>query len=101
QVSASAGPSAARAATGGPAAAAVGTASARTERLTRSRTVLEVRGLSKAFGGLHAVSDVSLEVVEGEILGIIGPNGAGKTTLFNLLNGFTAPDIGRVLLFGE
>ncbi|HLF11838.1 MAG TPA: branched-chain amino acid ABC transporter ATP-binding protein/permease [Gammaproteobacteria bacterium] len=63
--------------------------------------VLEVRHLSKSFGGLLAVNDVSLEVRHGEILGIIGPNGAGKTTLFNLLNGFSAPDSGEVLLNGE
>ena len=63
--------------------------------------VLEVRHLSKSFGGLLAVNDVSLEVRHGEILGIIGQNGAGKTTLFNLLNGFSAPDSGEVLLNGE
>ena len=63
--------------------------------------VLEVRHLSKSFGGLVAVSDVSLDVRRGEILGIIGPNGAGKTTLFNVLNGFSAPDRGEVLLNGE
>jgi branched-chain amino acid transport system permease protein len=62
--------------------------------------VLEVSGLSKAFGGLKALSDVSFSVRRGEILGIIGPNGAGKTTLFNLLNGFQKPDRGRVLLNG-
>jgi branched-chain amino acid transport system permease protein len=63
--------------------------------------VLEVRGLSRSFGGLQAVSDVSLDVRRGEILGIIGPNGAGKTTFFNLLNGFIAPDRGEVRLNGE
>jgi branched-chain amino acid transport system permease protein len=63
--------------------------------------VLHVRGLSKAFGGLQAVADVTLDVQRGEILGIIGPNGAGKTTFFNLLNGFSAPDSGEVLLNGE
>jgi len=74
---------------------------ARAARLSRSPVVLEVRGLTKSFGGLRAVSDVSFDVRDGEILGIIGPNGAGKTTLFNLLNGFTAPDAGRVRLLGE
>jgi branched-chain amino acid transport system permease protein len=58
--------------------------------------MLEVSGLSKSFGGLRAVRDVSFDVREGEILGIIGPNGAGKTTLFNLLNGILQPDTGRV-----
>jgi branched-chain amino acid transport system permease protein len=65
------------------------------------KVILEVRGLSKNFGGLRAVQDVSFEVREGMILGIIGPNGAGKTTLFNLLNGFLRPDAGAVLLDGE
>jgi branched-chain amino acid transport system permease protein len=63
--------------------------------------VLEVRNVSKAFGGLNAVQDVSLTVRSGEILGIIGPNGAGKTTLFNLLNGFIRPDRGQILLEGH
>jgi len=62
--------------------------------------VFEVRNVSKAFGGLQAVRDVSMKVVNGEILGIIGPNGAGKTTFFNLLNGFTRPDQGQILLEG-
>jgi branched-chain amino acid transport system permease protein len=63
--------------------------------------ILEVKGLSKAYGGLRAVNSASLSVKRGEILGIIGPNGAGKTTLFNLLNGFTKPDEGEVRLNGE
>jgi ABC-type branched-subunit amino acid transport system ATPase component/ABC-type branched-subunit amino acid transport system permease subunit len=62
--------------------------------------ILFVQGVSKSFGGLKAVQNVSFEVLRGEILGIIGPNGAGKTTLFNLLNGFLRPDQGRVLLDG-
>ena len=49
--------------------------------------VLEVRGLSKRFGGVSAVDDVSFDVREGEILGIIGPNGSGKSTLFNCILG--------------
>jgi ABC-type branched-chain amino acid transport system, permease component len=53
--------------------------------------VLEVRNLSRSFGGLKAVQDVSFKLRQNEILGIIGPNGAGKTTLFNLLNGFLRP----------
>jgi len=60
--------------------------------------ILEVRGLSKNFGGLKAVDDVSFQVRQGMILGIIGPNGAGKTTAFNLLNGFIAPSAGDVIL---
>ena len=63
--------------------------------------LLEVTDLSHAFGGLQAVEAVSFTVRQGTILGIIGPNGAGKTTLFNLLNGFTRPDRGRVLLEGR
>ncbi len=62
---------------------------------------LEVRSLSKSFGGLKAVDGVTLDVRAGEILGIIGPNGAGKTTFFNLLNGFIPPDTGQVLLGGR
>jgi branched-chain amino acid transport system permease protein len=62
--------------------------------------ILSVQGVSKSFGGLKAVQNVSFDVLRGEILGIIGPNGAGKTTLFNLLNGFLRPDAGRVLLDG-
>jgi branched-chain amino acid transport system permease protein len=62
--------------------------------------VLDVRNLSKSFGGLKAVQDVSFQVQKGMILGIIGPNGAGKTTLFNLLNGFIRPDQGEVVLKG-
>lgn len=63
--------------------------------------ILEVRGLSRTFGGLRAVDDVSFSVETGSILGIIGPNGAGKTTVFNLLNGFLKPDAGAVLLDGR
>jgi ABC-type branched-subunit amino acid transport system ATPase component/ABC-type branched-subunit amino acid transport system permease subunit len=65
------------------------------------RAALEVTGLSKAFGGLRAVEEVSFAVEEGAILGIIGPNGAGKTTLFNLLNGFLRPDRGAVAFAGR
>jgi branched-chain amino acid transport system permease protein len=62
--------------------------------------LLEVRGIDKAFIGLQALSEVSFDVREGEILGIIGPNGAGKTTLFNVLNGFLLPDHGLVRWLG-
>ncbi|HKW91215.1 MAG TPA: branched-chain amino acid ABC transporter ATP-binding protein/permease [Methylomirabilota bacterium] len=65
------------------------------------RPLLEVEGLSRAFGGLRAVSEVSFSVAEGEILGIIGPNGAGKTTLFNVLNGVLDADAGSARLDGQ
>jgi branched-chain amino acid transport system ATP-binding protein len=64
-------------------------------------TVLEVRGLSKRFGGLSAVRDVTFSVGEGEIVGVIGPNGAGKTTLFSLLSGFIRPDAGTIRFEGR
>jgi branched-chain amino acid transport system permease protein len=67
---------------------------------TTRNAILRVARLSKSFGGLRAVEDVSFEVEEGALLGIIGPNGAGKTTLFNLLNGFLRPDQGQILLAG-
>jgi branched-chain amino acid transport system ATP-binding protein len=63
--------------------------------------VLEVRDLSKAFGGLKAVDGASLDVRLGEIVGLIGPNGAGKTTLFATIAGFHKPDAGRITLQGR
>ncbi|MGQ9735607.1 MAG: ABC transporter ATP-binding protein [Thermaceae bacterium] len=62
---------------------------------------LEVQGVTKRFGGLVAVNNVSLSVNQGEIFSIIGPNGAGKTTLFNLLTGIYPPDEGQIFLFGK
>lgn len=62
---------------------------------------LKVSNLSRSFGGLKAVSDVSFDVYRGEVLGIIGPNGAGKTTLFNLLNGFIGANEGSVQFMGK
>ena len=59
-------------------------------------SVLRVRNLSKAFGGVHAVENVSFEVGEGEFLALIGPNGAGKSTCFNMINGQLAPDHGDI-----
>jgi branched-chain amino acid transport system ATP-binding protein len=59
-------------------------------------TILSVRGVSKRFGGLQAVSDLSFDVARGSIKALIGPNGAGKTTLFNLISGFLAPDSGEI-----
>jgi len=63
--------------------------------------LLEVRSVSKRFGGLRALTDVSFVVPTGEIVGIIGPNGAGKTTLFNLITGFYPPDEGRIIVDGH
>jgi branched-chain amino acid transport system ATP-binding protein len=62
--------------------------------------VLSVSGLSKAFGGVQAVQNVSFEVNEGELLAMIGPNGAGKTTCFNMVNGQLTPDSGTVRIGG-
>ena len=62
---------------------------------------LSIENLSKRFGGLKALTDVSFQVEAGERLVIIGPNGAGKTTLFNLITGLLAPSDGRICLFGE
>ena len=63
--------------------------------------MLEVAGLSKAFGGLKAVDEASLKVDAGEIVGLIGPNGAGKTTLFAAIAGFHKPDAGRIAFDGH
>jgi branched-chain amino acid transport system ATP-binding protein len=63
--------------------------------------LLEVENLSKRFGGLRAVQELSFEVREGAILGLIGPNGAGKSTVFNLINGVFPPDEGRVVFRGR
>ena len=62
---------------------------------------IQIVGISKFFGGLRAVDDVSFDVAAGEIVSIIGPNGAGKTTLFNLLTGQLAPSNGRILFEGH
>ncbi len=62
---------------------------------------LVVEGVSKRFGGVVAVQDVSLEVPRGAIVSIIGPNGAGKTSLLNMISGFYKPDTGRVVLEGQ
>jgi branched-chain amino acid transport system ATP-binding protein len=64
-------------------------------------SLLRVQDLTKRFGGLTAVNDVSFDVEEGEILSVIGPNGAGKSTLFKLIASFLQPTAGRVLFNGE
>jgi len=63
--------------------------------------LLKVSGLTKRFGGLIAVNDVSFAVQEGEIVSIIGPNGAGKSTVFKLVSSFLKPSVGEVRLRGE
>jgi branched-chain amino acid transport system ATP-binding protein len=64
-------------------------------------SLLSVKNIDKSFGGLQALKSVSLELAQGEILGILGPNGAGKTTLYNLLTGFLPADRGEILLDGK
>jgi branched-chain amino acid transport system ATP-binding protein len=63
--------------------------------------ILEVRDVTKRFGGLQALSEVTFDLSAGEILGLIGPNGAGKTTLFNVINGVYPPNQGKVIFRGE
>jgi branched-chain amino acid transport system ATP-binding protein len=69
--------------------------------MTPEQRLLELRGVSKSFGGLSVISDLELHVNEGEIVSVIGPNGAGKTTLFNLITGVYRPDEGEILLEGK
>jgi branched-chain amino acid transport system ATP-binding protein len=73
----------------------------KTMEKTGNHTILEVKAISKHFGGLVAVNRVDLAVGRGEIIGLIGPNGAGKTTLFNLVSGVLKPSDGRVVFSGE
>ena len=63
--------------------------------------MLQVKGLSREFGGVHAIQDVSFTVARGSVHSVIGPNGAGKTTLFNLLSGLYVPSAGEILLEGQ
>jgi branched-chain amino acid transport system ATP-binding protein len=63
--------------------------------------ILQVKEVTKRFGGLQALTDVTFDLPEGQILGLIGPNGAGKTTLFNVINGVYAPNRGQVIFRGE
>jgi branched-chain amino acid transport system ATP-binding protein len=67
----------------------------------REMPLLEVENVSKSFGGVMAVSNVSLTLSHGEILGLIGPNGAGKSTLFNLISGIVKPNKGRIKFDGK
>ena len=66
-----------------------------------AKKLLELRGVSLAFGGLNVLTELDLHVDEGEIVSVIGPNGAGKTTLFNLITGIYEPDEGDILLDGQ
>ena len=64
-------------------------------------SILEVTGLTKKFGGLTAVSDVTFDIEEGQVYGVVGPNGAGKTTMFNLISGIHPATSGTILFNGE
>lgn len=64
-------------------------------------TILEVRDVSKRFGGIQAVDNVSMDVMSGIVTGVIGPNGSGKSTLFNLITGLERPDSGRIVFDGR
>ncbi len=66
-----------------------------------TNTILDVRGVSKRFGGLQALSEVGITIRQGEVYGLIGPNGAGKTTFFNVLTGLYTPDSGSFELGGK
>jgi ABC-type branched-subunit amino acid transport system ATPase component len=66
------------------------------DELSSAPVLLDVENLSKHFGGIRAVDDVSFRVRKGEILGLIGPNGSGKTTVLDLISGFLSPDVGRI-----
>ena len=66
-----------------------------------STPVLEVKGLTKYFGGLRAVNDFNMTINKGELVGLIGPNGAGKTTAFNMITGLYFPSQGEIIFEGE
>lgn len=69
--------------------------------MTVSDVILDVRNITKSFGGLKAVKDLSFEIRQGEIVSLIGPNGSGKTTTFNVITGLYEPDSGDILMQGE
>lgn len=73
---------------------------ATTDDRSAKETILEIEHVTKRFGGLVAVDDVTFDIEAGSILGVIGPNGAGKTTLFNVINGFLEPETGAIHLDG-
>jgi len=63
--------------------------------------LLAIKGVSKSFGGVKALDNVSFDITKGKSFGIIGPNGSGKTTLVNVITGFVKPDSGRILFKGK
>ncbi|SRR5579875_29081 len=69
--------------------------------MARTAPLLELIGLSKSFGGVKAIDDLSLVIADSGVTSLVGPNGAGKTTLFNLITGFLVPDRGRIMLRGR
>ena len=79
----------------------IGCVSEQQVSLTMEERMLQIRNLTKSFGGVKAVSDVSFDLAKGEVLGVIGPNGSGKTTLLNLITGFIPKDNGRVIFNGK
>ncbi len=73
----------------------------KTADVSQGKFVLEVKGLSKAFGGLKAVDDFSISLEQGKVTALVGPNGCGKTTAFNLITGFLRPDKGKIFFNGR
>ena len=69
--------------------------------IEKGKPILQVENISLAFGGVKALTDVSFDIVAGEVRAIIGPNGAGKTSMLNVINGFYHPQVGRVVHRGE